>query len=347
MPELQVKINNRIASYEGQGIVAENEDYVLSFVFDEDWSSLPLYARFVWNKYYWDEEIKDGKAAIPYVKNGTQLLVGVIAGDEISTTATEIPVFTSIIREGTIGHPRRPADPNATKGYVDEKVAELKVYTDDEIAALETQISEQTATLEKYVLEQIKNIPVDEIPTEGSLRLISSGGVYSWVPQVAEEFASQYVENLVANADVLPTEGSSNLVQSGGVWNSIGEALGYATGMIYGLRLEFDSEANVLALYTSEQEQPLAIIKIPLDGKLNKSTESGTKAYIIEGGKQKMQPIAFAQASSWSIAERGDKGILVVGTPTKSEHATTKQYVDDALAALKITIEEEILGGSW
>ena len=143
MPELQVKINNRIASYEGQGIVAENEGYVLSFVFDEDWSSFPLYARYIWNKYHWDEPIVDNKAPIPYVRNGTQLLVGVIAGDEISTTATEIPVAASVIRDSTIGHPRRPANPNATKAYVDDKVAELKVYTDDEIAALKTTIEEE------------------------------------------------------------------------------------------------------------------------------------------------------------------------------------------------------------
>lgn len=61
-----------------------------------------------------------------------------------------------------------------------------------------------------------------------------------------------------------------------------------------------------------------------------------TTANRLYGTGSSGQPTVYVIASgatTGSVAQRGPSGVLQVGTPTAAAHATTKQYVDDAIAA--------------
>lgn len=202
-------------------------------------------------------------------------------------------------------------------------------------------IAEYCDVLETWKREVLDSFgfEFDDVPTEGSENLVKSGGVYSWTIPLMHSIASEYAQGVAETADSQPTEGSTNLVQSGGVWEHITGAYGFAVETVNSLRLTFDTATNTLRLYKeNEEESPIAEIEIPLDGKLDKVTSStGTQRvyFVSESGVQKTQPMVYTKASDWSVAQRGDGGVLFVGTPTKDGHATTKKYVDDAIAALR------------
>ena len=50
---------------------------------------------------------------------------------------------------------------------------------------------------------------------------------------------------------------------------------------------------------------------------------------------------ATNEAKPYTFVERSANGVIYTGTPTENKHATTKEYVDAAIAALKA----ELLGG--
>jgi hypothetical protein len=60
-----------------------------------------------------------------------------------------------------------------------------------------------------------------------------------------------------------------------------------------------------------------------------------TTANRLYGTGSSGQPTVYVISSgttTGSVAQRGTSGVLQVGTPTAAAHATTKQYVDDAIA---------------
>ena len=71
-----------------------------------------------------------------------------------------------------------------------------------------------------------------------------------------------------------------------------------------------------------------------LNGKLDKVTESywAQRLYGVDtAGNQILHNLRW-QPEAYSVAQRGDYGTLAVGTPVSESHATTKKYVDDAIA---------------
>lgn len=63
------------------------------------------------------------------------------------------------------------------------------------------------------------------------------------------------------------------------------------------------------------------------------------KVLIYSKGANKWDFIANStSATAYTIAQRGANGVMLVGTPTANEHATTKKYVDDGLSGRQATL---------
>lgn len=74
--------------------------------------------------------------------------------------------------------------------------------------------------------------------------------------------------------------------------------------------------------------------RVPVDTGNNKIYGTGPS------GQQQTYPLGGSSATANSIAYRTTGGVLKVGTPTGDDHATTKKYVDDLLAAQATTIAD-------
>lgn len=66
-----------------------------------------------------------------------------------------------------------------------------------------------------------------------------------------------------------------------------------------------------------------------LAGKLDKTTSK--QVVYARNSVGEDTTLFYSYAATASVAVRGDKGVLQVGTPTADNHATTKKYVDDAI----------------
>lgn len=66
------------------------------------------------------------------------------------------------------------------------------------------------------------------------------------------------------------------------------------------------------------------------------------KGYMLVGVKSNGDPVLYTpnnySAESMSIAQRGSGGVLIVATPTASNHATTKAYVDGKTINYSISV---------
>lgn len=72
------------------------------------------------------------------------------------------------------------------------------------------------------------------------------------------------------------------------------------------------------------------VVKAAIDGKLSRTTDK-QKVYVTNSvGVDTTLPYEY-KANTGTVAVRGDKGVLQVGTPTADNHATTKKYVADSL----------------
>lgn len=72
--------------------------------------------------------------------------------------------------------------------------------------------------------------------------------------------------------------------------------------------------------------------RVPVDTGNNKIYGTGP------AGQQQVYPLGGSSATENSVAYRTTGGVLKVGTPTDDDHAATKKYVDDLLAAQATTI---------
>lgn len=69
--------------------------------------------------------------------------------------------------------------------------------------------------------------------------------------------------------------------------------------------------------------------KVDIKGESSKNTVYG----ISNGGNLYMYPTGVSTVAASTVAMRGTGGVLKVGEPTAVDHATTKKYVDDLIAA--------------
>ena len=103
MQKIHISIHDRIAGAEhGICAVQDNADYLVEFTFDAEWESLNAKrAVFVWQE--GDGTVAEfvnivgDTALMPKISCSPYVLVGVTAGDGISSTAVKIPCIPSVI----------------------------------------------------------------------------------------------------------------------------------------------------------------------------------------------------------------------------------------------------------
>lgn len=100
MPNLQIIINNKIATYvkRSGAVVCGNSDYVAEFAFDQEWGAYEnKIARFTWGGKYFDVPFTGSTCQVPIVRDTHTLTVGVYAGNLCTTTPASIPCQRSIL----------------------------------------------------------------------------------------------------------------------------------------------------------------------------------------------------------------------------------------------------------
>lgn len=80
-------------------------------------------------------------------------------------------------------------------------------------------------------------------------------------------------------------------------------------------------------------------LQLTLDGKVS-ATTTGNRVYVTDSsGNQTAIPWQSGTAAADSVAVRGSGGRLLVGDPTVSGHAATKNYVDTTVTTVKTTAD--------
>ena len=111
MPQLLIKIKDKIAKPLNNCVICDNSDYTVKFIFDEEWEREPLrIARFIWNKQYVDVQFTGDTCEVPVVSKTNNLAIGVYAGDLRTTTPAILACHMSILSEDVIEHSVTPSE---------------------------------------------------------------------------------------------------------------------------------------------------------------------------------------------------------------------------------------------
>ena len=111
MPQLIIKIKDKIAKPLNNCVICSNSDYTVKFIFDEEWEKEPLrIARFIWNKQYVDVQFTGDTCEVPIISKANNLAIGVYAGDLRTTTPAILTCYTSILCEDVIEHSVTPSE---------------------------------------------------------------------------------------------------------------------------------------------------------------------------------------------------------------------------------------------
>src|SRR5574344_1065149 len=111
MPQLLIKIKDKVAKPLNNCVSCDNSDYTVKFIFDEEWEKEPLrIARFIWNKQYVDVQFTGDTCEVPVVSKTNNLAIGVYAGDLRTTTPAILTCYTSILSEDVIEHSVTPSE---------------------------------------------------------------------------------------------------------------------------------------------------------------------------------------------------------------------------------------------
>lgn len=108
MNNINVTVRNKVASCSDDAImVCGNNDYLITFDFDEEWNEYNLKtARFIYNGAYTDIVFEGNSVQVPLISKSTVLAVGVFAGMLRTTTPCLISCVKSIISdEGPVADP--------------------------------------------------------------------------------------------------------------------------------------------------------------------------------------------------------------------------------------------------
>ena len=143
MPQLIIKIKDKIAKPLNNCVICDNSDYTVKFIFDEEWEKEPLrIARFIWNKQYVDVQFTGDTCEVPVISKTNNLAIGVYAGDLRTTTPAILVCHMSILSEDVIEHSVTPSE------Y--EEIMKLLSAQATDIAALKA--------VDKRIWTQIDNI---------------------------------------------------------------------------------------------------------------------------------------------------------------------------------------------
>ena len=107
MPNINIKIRNKVAKADRAIIVCDNSDYIAHFDFDAEWDAYTTKtARFVYGGRYTDVVFSGNECPVPVIQDTRAVTVGVFAGDLHTTTPAYFACVPSILCCNGI-----PADP--------------------------------------------------------------------------------------------------------------------------------------------------------------------------------------------------------------------------------------------
>ena len=165
MPQLIIKVQNKVAKPLNDFIVCSNSDYTVKFYFDKEWDSQPIKtARFIWDNQYQDAVFEGDTCKIPVIDNATTLGIGVFAGSLKTTTPAIINCTKSVL--SGLGCPSDP--PEDVYNQIIEILNEGLAATLEDIAAIEQKHDSDITGLQN----RINNIVVSGTTTEGNTELI-------------------------------------------------------------------------------------------------------------------------------------------------------------------------------
>lgn len=96
MPEIKIKISNKIALCRKRYLISSNENYTVKFEFDEEWSTHQARtARFIFDTQYVDVAFVGDSVAVPKVIACESLGIGVYS-DGLASTAADVGCVLSV-----------------------------------------------------------------------------------------------------------------------------------------------------------------------------------------------------------------------------------------------------------
>ena len=183
--------------------------------------------------------------------------------------------------------------------------------------------AEMNAALDAFEAEVNAKIAADSTPTQGSTKLVTSGGVYAAIQDV--------INSLVK--DALPTQGSANYVTSGGVFTAIQNAV------------------NTLNTTIATKQNALTFDTTPTENSVNPVQSGGIKTYVdtAKGDVQRNLDDYISSNNTRSSAIEGDITALQTGkqntltfdqSPTlNSGNPVTSDGIARAIAGATPTID--------
>ena len=132
MPQLLIRVQNKIAKPLNDFIVCNNSDYTVKFVFDKEWEDKPIKtARFIWNNQYQDVVFEGDICKMPIIENATTLGIGVFAGSLKTTTPAIITCAKSVLCG--LGRPSDPPEDvyNQILRLLNEDLTNLRTEVDN------------------------------------------------------------------------------------------------------------------------------------------------------------------------------------------------------------------------
>lgn len=100
MPNVNVNVKNKIATGDGSIIVCDNSDYIVNFIFDDEWENYPTKTmRVDCGDSYADVIFEGNSCNLPIVSNVSGIKIGVYAGDLRTTTPAYVDCKKSIMGE--------------------------------------------------------------------------------------------------------------------------------------------------------------------------------------------------------------------------------------------------------
>lgn len=154
MPNINIRIKNKIATADRTVYICGNSDYVAVFDFDSEWDAYETKtARFSYSGQYTDVVFTGNQCEFPVISNTFSFNVGVFAGDLHTTTAAYIPCKKSILCGN--GTPAAPTEDVYSQimellneaGTVDPDAiaAAVEAYlTENPVEALVTSVNDKT-----------------------------------------------------------------------------------------------------------------------------------------------------------------------------------------------------------
>lgn len=175
MPDVSIKVKNKIAVGDGTVIICGNTDYTAVFDFDAEWDEYETKtARFISNGEYTDVVFIGDRCAIPAQQNTHGVQVGVFAGDLHTTTPAYFDCAKSILCDG--GAPADPAQD--VYGQLMEKLNGLEGVSAGQLAE----------AVNEYLAENPVDVPVQSVNgktgavelTASDVGTLAGGWVYYW-----------------------------------------------------------------------------------------------------------------------------------------------------------------------